>query len=272
MQQSWQNKVVLITGGSAGLGRAIAAEFAAAGANVAIVGRDVPKLNQTAAELGGAEQRVVAVPGDITRDEDVQRIVEQTLARFGHIDVLVNCAGRSARGKLLEVPLAEFRDLWELNFLATVRMTQACAAELTKSHGQVVNIGSLSSKVATRFLGAYAASKFPVAAFSQQLRLEWANDGVNVLLVCPGPIARDDAGARYAAQSQNLPESARKPGGGVKLKGIRPELLAKRIRVACERREVELVLPWKARVLFALGQLWPKLGDWLLTKFTSSKT
>ncbi len=265
MTLDWKHKIVLITGGSAGLGRALAAEFAGAGATVVIVGRDVSRLQQSAQHLG---ENVTAISADITRDEDATRLKEETLSRFGQVDVLINCAGKSGRGKLLEVPLAEYRDLWELNFLATVRMTQAFAAEVIKTRGHIVNIGSLAAKAAPRYIGAYAASKFPVAAFSQQLRLELADDGVHVLLVCPGPIARDDAGERYTAHTDSLPESARKPGGGVKLKGIRPEVLASQIRIACERRDVELVIPWKARLLFAIGQLWPAWGDWLLKKNT----
>ncbi|HTN77754.1 MAG TPA: SDR family NAD(P)-dependent oxidoreductase [Pirellulaceae bacterium] len=266
---SWHDKVVLITGGSAGLGQAIASAFAQQGAKVALVARDVAKLELAAQNIRQQGGTATPIAADIQRDEDAQSAVERTIATYGRLDVLVNCAGRSARGKLLETPLDEFRSLWELNFLATVRMTQVAAPHLLASRGHVVNIASLAAKSASRFLGGYATSKFPVAAFSQQLRLELADEGVHVLLVCPGPIAREQNEDRYAAQSANLPEAARRPGGGVKLKGIPPEKLAARIVRACERREVELIMPGKARYLFAIAQLWPSLGDYLLLKFTS---
>jgi short-subunit dehydrogenase len=109
-----------------------------------------------------------------------------------------------------------------------------------------------------------------VAAFSQQLRLELSEQGLHVLLVCPGPIRRDDAGIRYEQATGDVPESARRPGGGVKLKGIDPHWLARRILLACERRSPELVVPASARLLFAIAQLWPRLGDWAVRKMTGT--
>ena len=96
------------------------------------------------------------------------------------------------------------------------------------------------------------------------------------MLVCPGPIAREDAGARYASapsaagadRNEGLPDSARKPGAGAKVKALRPERVAAQILRACERRDVELILPGKARLLFALQAFSPRLGDWLLGKLT----
>jgi short-subunit dehydrogenase len=263
----WNQKVVLVTGGSAGLGRAIAAEFAQRGAQVVIAGRDADKLQAAAKSLSG-QGAVSSIPADVTRDDDVARLIEQTLARQGRLDVVVNNAGRSARGALADTPLAEYRELWELNFLALVRVTQQALPALRATQGHLVNIGSLASKSAARYMGAYATSKFPVAAFSQQLRMELADDGVHVLLVCPGPIARADAGARYAEQAAGLPDAAQKPGGGVKLSSLRAEYVAQRIVRACERRQPELVIPWKARLLFAISQLSPAWGDWLLRKMT----
>jgi short-subunit dehydrogenase len=261
----WSQKVVLITGGSAGLGLALARRWQAAGAQVVIVGRDEAKLSTAATQLTSGLP-VTAIAADITRDDDVRRLIDDTLQRHGRLDALVNNAGRSSRGKLLETPLADFRAQWELNFLALVRCTQAAAPHLLQSQGHIVNIGSLAAKSASRFIGPYATTKFPVAAFSQQLRLELAETGVHVLLVCPGPIQRDDTTPRY--QAEGLPESAKKPGGGVKLKGIPPDVLAERVLRACERRQAELVIPWKARLLFAIGQLSPAWGDWIVRKMT----
>lgn len=91
-----------------------------------------------------------------------------------------------------------------------------------------------------------------------------------MLLVCPGPIAREDSGSRYDKQSSDLPKSAKQPGAGVKLKGIPPALLAAKILRACQRRQPELVVPAKAKLLFAISQLSPAMGDWLLKRMTSS--
>ena len=132
----------------------------------------------------------------------------------------------------------------------------------------MVLIGSLASKTAAPYLGAYPASKFPLAALAQQLRLERGAEGLHTLLVCPGPIARDDAGRRYDAQAGSIPASARRPGGGAKVKAIDPAELASRILRGCEQKREEIVAPRKARLLFALAQLSPALGDRLLREKT----
>jgi short-subunit dehydrogenase len=201
-------------------------------------------------------------------DDDVQRIVDEAAGRHGRLDVLVNGAGQSTRGTALETTPADFQQLWELNFLATVRCTRAAAPHLLKSRGHLVNIASLAAKTAPRYLGSYPASKFPVAAYSQQLRLELRDAGLHVLLVCPGPIARDPAIPRYEHRTKGLPESASQPGGGARLRTIDSQWLANRVLIACEKRRPELVVPGRARFLFALSQLAPRLGDWLLIKKT----
>jgi short-subunit dehydrogenase len=158
--------------------------------------------------------------------------------------------------------------LLELNFLAAVRCTQQALPHLLPSRGHLVFIGSLASKVASSYLGAYPASKFPLGAYAQQLRMELGANGLHTLLVCPGPIRRDDQGVRYDSQTEGLPESARRPGGGVRLKGIDPRQLAQRIAKACERRQAELVMPSSARWLAAISQLWPTLGDRIIRRMT----
>lgn len=265
----WQNKVVLVTGGATGLGRAIAEAFAAAGAQVVIASRDAEKLTAAANKMSRGGQDVVAIPADVTRQTDVDRLFDQVIAQCGRLDVLVNNAGKSSRGRAIETTPEQFLELLDLNFLSVVRCTRAAAPHLLASHGHIVNIGSLAAKTASKFLGAYPASKFPVAAYSQQLRYELGPDGVHVLLVCPGPIAREDAGQRYNEQSKNLPAEARRPGGGAKIKGLDPHQLAAQIIRACERRQPELVVPGITRLLFAISQLWPALGDRILKRYTS---
>lgn len=263
---AWQNKTVLVTGGSTGLGKAIAEAFAQCGARVAITARRPEPLALAEEELRQAGGEVLAIQADVTQQSDVDRMVRQTVERFGGLDVLVNNAGRSSRGGVLETPPEEFRELMELNLIATVRCTRAAAPYLLAAGGHVVNISSLGGKSAARFLGAYNASKFALTAYTQQLRLELSR--LHVLLVCPGPLARSEVRTYGAEQMANLPESARQPGGGVKTRLIEPEWLARRIVQACERRELELVVPAKARILFAIMQLFPGVGDYLIKKMT----
>ncbi len=212
------------------------------------------------------------MPADITQQADIEQLVAKIEDEWGGVDILCQSAGVSMRGTALGTSIDKYRRLWELNFLASVRCVQAFATPLSASQGHAVLIGSLASKVAPQYLGAYPASKFPLAAFAQQLRIENGADGFHTLLVCPGPIARDDQAKnarRYAEQARELPQEAHRPGGGAKTRAINPDVLAARILKACEARKAELIVPESARLLFAISQLLPSLGDWLLRRMTS---
>jgi short-subunit dehydrogenase len=264
----WRDKVAVVTGGSSGLGRAIARELGRRGAKVAIAARTADKLEAAAVELRQTGGEVLAVAADVRRQEDVDRLFAQTIDRFGRLDALFNNAGASARGAAIDTTAEEFAELMELNLIALVRCTRAAMPHLLASKGHLVNIGSLAGKTAARYMGAYSATKHAVSAYSQQLRLELGEKGLHVLLVSPGPIARDEPRIYSEAKTAGLPASARKPGAGVKVNLIQADWLAARILRACERRRPELVVPGRARVVFAISQLWPGLGDWIVRKFT----
>lgn len=258
----------MVTGGSSGLGRIIAEAFGAAGAKVVIAALEADAVEQAADEMAAGGCEVLGVHANITRQEDVNRMIGQTLDRFGRLDVLVNNAGRSMRGKVLDTTPEQFKELMELNLIALVRCTRAAVPHLLAQRGHVVNIGSLAAKSSARWVGAYPATKHAVAAYSQQLRLELGGEGLHTLLVCPGPIAREDPRLYPLEGLEGIPDHARAPGAGVKVKGIPPQKLASAILRACERRRPEIVMPGKARLLFAISQLFPRLGDWFVLRNT----
>jgi uncharacterized protein len=268
MMSYWQDKTCLVTGASAGLGLAVSKALASRGANVVMNARTAATLSNAMNSLKQAGGKAVAIPGNVTSHGDVDKLAREVRSEFGGLDLLCNCAGQSTRGAILDTTPEDFQKLWEVNFLATVGMTRAFAPMLLERRGHLVNIGSLASKVAPRYYGGYPASKFAVAAYSQQLRLEIGPQGLHVLLVCPGPIARKEESPRYAVNSPGVPESAQQPGGGAKLSRIDPDRLAERILSSCEKRQAELIVPGKVRLLLALGALSPKWGDWLLKKST----
>ena len=265
----WHDKVVVVTGGSAGLGLVLSQSFAAAGCQVIVAARGEAQGQQAVQTIGPERARFVAT--DVTDSASVNQLVEQVIQREGRIDAWVNNAGRSSRGLALETSVEEFEQLPQLNFLALARCSQAAIPHLIESRGHLVNIGSLSSKTASPYMGGYATSKYPVAAYSQQLRLEHSPRSLHVLLVAPGPIRRQDSNPRYQDQARDLPASAGKPGGGVKLKGICPQRLSTKILKACQRRQPELVVPGYSRFLFALAQLCPRWGDWIVRKMTGAR-
>lgn len=263
----WTEKVVLVTGGSSGLGLEIATAFAEKGAHVVIAALEKEAVESVTRDFRAQGKDALGFAVNVCVDEDVQRLKNEVLSRFGRLDVLVNAAGRTDRGKTLQCDAEHFAKVMNLNFLALVRVTCAFLPALLESKGRVVNIGSLASKSASRWTGGYPASKHAVAAYSQQLRLEHRGN-LNVLLVCPGPIQRDMERLYPLEGLEDLPESARRPGAGVKVSRISPQKLTAAILRASEKGKAELVMPAKARILFTISQLFPALGDWLVLKNT----
>jgi NAD(P)-dependent dehydrogenase (short-subunit alcohol dehydrogenase family) len=259
----WKDKVAVVTGGSSGLGRAIAAELARRQARVVISGRTAQTLDEAARHIDPTGERVTGIAADVTRADQVEALVARAVSLHGRLDLMINNAGRSARGGVLETTPEDFQELWELNFIGVVNGTRAAMPHLAASGGHLVNIGSLASKTAARYLGAYTATKHAVAGYTHQLRLELASLGVHVLLVCPGPLARVGEEDRWVGKIAGLPPSAAQPGGGVRLTPIDPKWLAEKILRYCEKRRLELVVPWRSKLLFALAELWPAAADWI---------
>lgn len=267
MGKQWNKKHALITGSTAGLGRHFAHCCTNHGMDVTLVARDSIRLQAEAERLATLAPgcQINPLVADLSEPGGATEVVKQANASKP-IDLICHCAGRSSRGRIVDATREDFDSLLKINFLAAAELASAAAEGLADRKGHLVLIGSLATYTAPPMLGAYAASKHPLAALAQQLRLEMGPDGLHTLLVCPGPIARDDAGNRYDKQTKNLPDSAKLPGGGAKLKAIDPNWLSERILSACEKRQTELVVPSKARLLFVLSRLSPSLGDWLLSR------
>jgi NAD(P)-dependent dehydrogenase (short-subunit alcohol dehydrogenase family) len=269
MQQNyWNGKIAIVTGASAGLGLSICQALAAGGARVVMAARNAATLEAAAGSLPANRSDVLTVSTDVTNQESVDALVKTTIDQFGRIDAVFNNAGKSMRRAVLETTPDDFREQFELNVIAAVRMTRATAAQLIAARGHLVNIASLAGKAPARYMGAYGPSKAALVAYTQQLRLELGDQGLHVLLVCPGPIARATPRERTPEELAGLPPSAAKPGGGVKTSAIPPERLAQLILTACQRRRSEIVIPAAARAVLAAMQASPALGDFLIRKLS----
>lgn len=263
--------VALVTGGSAGLGIAIAETFLARDYRVVIVGRDRQRLNAAMEKLGAKDDSILSHACDLTSRDDVQRLFEAVAQRWQRLDVLVNCVGTSDRGLIENLNPDRLNTLWRQNVVTALLCSQAALPMLDSTSGTIVNIGSLASKVGARYIGGYATVKHALAGLTQQMRLELKPRGIHVALVSPGPIARTDAGERYQDQvDSSLPDHAAKPGGGARLKGLPPQRVAAAVMKCVDRGAVDIVMPGHLRMLIAIGHAFPRLGDWLLLKFTSS--
>lgn len=271
----------VVTGSSAGLGLAVAAELLAHGYCVALVGRDSVKLHDallrlqsTAAGRSLTADETFAVAADLSEPHEVERLAEKVREHWGRLDVLVNVVGLSDRGLLENLQPARLTELMTANVTTALLCCQSFRRLLESSGGVIVNIGSLAAKVGPRYLGAYPAAKHALAGLTQQLRLEWKPLGIHVALVSPGPIRRDDDGSRYNEHLEgesDLPETAARPGGGTTVKGTDPQKVARAVLKVIQRRSPDVMLPGHLRPLVAIGHLWPRLGDWLLLYFTRTK-
>ena len=201
MSKSYKNKLCIITGGSSGIGLAIAEQLAAEGARLLLVARDPATLEGAAAHLrtlGAAE--VATISADVAKDEDIARLPAAVAALGGATDLVVNSAGIVSAGLLHEVPMEEWRRLHEVNVLGVVRVLDAVLpamlsrASRGEGGGQIVNIASAAGLVGFSGLGAYAATKAAVVGFSESLRNELAGAGIGVTTVCPGFVKTPIAG------------------------------------------------------------------------------
>ncbi|MCH2181961.1 MAG: SDR family NAD(P)-dependent oxidoreductase [Mariniblastus sp.] len=267
MSSRWNEKTIVITGGSRGLGLAIAKAFASSSAKVVLIGRNQEDLARAQQEVSGISKAggVETCSFDITDEPAFESHFSQLVERLDGIDVWINCAGKSIRCDLADSKIEDYRELMEINFFAAARCSLAVLPHLKQSGGHLVNIGSLASKTAWPYVAPYSTSKHALAALTGQLRLEGPSE-VHYLHVCTGPIARDDGEDRYRDQSADLGEKARQAGAGAPVRKIDPHDLAERIVRACEQRSPELVLPGRSKFLFALSQLSPRWGDRLLRR------
>ena len=277
-------RVALITGGSAGLGLEIATTFLINGYRVAIVGRNQDRLDQARQTLFHANKNpgaglknnsaddLLALCGDLSEPSVAQTIIEDIVRQWGRLDVVINNVGLSDRGSTEELTTTRFAEIIAANTIPMLLTSQAALPHLEKTQGAILNIGSLAGKVGARYLGAYPAAKHALAGLTQQMRLEWKPRGVHVALLSPGPIRRADAGERYEAQvaaDGSLPQQAKLPGGGTRVKGLPPTKVAQKALWMVQKRSPDVLMPWHMRPLVGIGNLWPRLGDWLLLKFTS---
>jgi short-subunit dehydrogenase len=253
-----RGRTVLITGGSRGLGLALAREMAAQGARLIICGRDPASLERAAASLANSGAEVLAISADVTDSGSVAEMVEAVRQRYGSVDVLVNNAGVIEVGPAQAMSLADYEEAMATNFWGMLYPTLALLPEMrARKSGRIVNITSIGGKLGIPHLLPYSASKFAAVGFSQGLRAELAGDGIKVVTVCPG-LMRTGSPRNAIFRGQHRSEYAwfsisdALPG-----LSISAESAARRIVAACRRGDAEVLFPIPARLVSVVNAVAP---------------
>jgi dehydrogenase/reductase SDR family member 7B len=181
-----KDKVVIITGGSSGIGKALAFEFGSKGSKILITGRGEDELRKAEAELRSKGITVSSFRADVSIEEDNQRMAEEAIRCYGRIDVLINNAGISMRALFEEVDLDVVKRVMDINFYGVLYATKYCLAEIKRNKGSIVGISSIAGFRGLPGRTGYCASKFALNGFLEVLRTELLKSGVHVLTACPG--------------------------------------------------------------------------------------
>jgi NAD(P)-dependent dehydrogenase (short-subunit alcohol dehydrogenase family) len=180
-------RVAVVIGGTSGIGWALGAGLAEAGADVVASSRRIEQVEQAAIEVERLGRRSLRVTSDVTDRGSLERLLEAVVSSFGRVDILVNCAGRTKRGATLDFSETDWSDILETNLTGTLRSCQVFGRHmLAQGYGRIVNVASLSSFVALYEVAAYSASKAAVASLTKSLAIEWGPKGVCVNAIAPG--------------------------------------------------------------------------------------
>lgn len=259
MSQFFYNKVVLITGGSSGIGKALAKELLSMHTKVCICGRDEKKLNAIQVELNNPYLSIYKA--DISIENDCKNFIDFAIANYGSIDILINNAGISMRALFSEVDIEVLKKSMDINFWGTVYCTKYALPYILKTQGTIVGISSIAGYTGLPCRTGYSASKFAMQGFLESLRIELLYKKVNVMWVSPGFVAsniRNTALNATGSQQKETPLNEKKL--------MSAETCAHKILLAIEKKKRTLIMSLQGKLTIWVNRLFPHLADKLVYK------
>ena len=251
-----KDKVVIITGGSSGIGKALAFEFGINGSKILITGRNEEELVRTVEALREKGVTVEFLRADVTLPDDNKRMAEEAIKLFGRIDILINNAGVSMRAIFEQVDPAVIRKVMDINFFGVVYATKFCLPEILKNKGSIVGMSSIAGFRGLPARTGYSASKFALNGFLESLRTELIHTGVHVMTACPGFTASNIRMRSMIHDGSAQGESPRREE-----RMMTAEECAAHIYRATVRRKRTLVLTFQGKLVVFLNKWLPSLTD-----------
>ena len=266
IKEKLYDKVVIVTGASSGIGKAIAYEYAKNGAKVVLAARNADKLLKLKIDIEYKGGIAVFVPTDVSKKSDCENLINQTVSRFGKIDILVNNAGISMRAAFSELKLEVIEKVMSINFFGTVYCSKYAMPYLLKQKGSIIGVSSISGLTPLPGRTGYVASKYAMDGFLNTLRIEYFKKGLHVLTVHPGftasnirNTALNDKGLAQKETPRN--ESRMMPA----------EKVAKIIVRATIKRKRNLVLTMQGKMAVWVYKNFPRLADKLIYREMSKE-
>lgn len=259
MMQKLKDKVILITGASSGIGEALACEALQQGMHVVLAARNLEAMQQISESRNWDARKFLLVKTDVSVEQDCQRLVDAAVNRFGGIDILVNNAGISMRALFEELDLQVMRRLMDVNFWGTVYCTKYALPWLLKRKGSVVGVSSIAGYKGLPARTGYSASKFAMHGFLETLRIENRDNGLHVLIACPGFTASNIRKTALAADGSAQGESPRNEAAMMTANEVALHLLN-----AISGRKRTLVLTTTGKLTVWLNKFFPAWVDRLV--------
>ncbi|MCI4670193.1 MAG: SDR family oxidoreductase [Bacteroidia bacterium] len=261
MKKEFQDKVVLITGSSMGIGKAMASHFAMRGAKVAINARNAEKLGRTAKELRQEGFEILEVPADVSVWEQVEGMITSVVTHFGQLDILINNAGIATRGSVENVSPEVFQKMVNVNILGSVFPSKAAMPYISKQSGSIIFVSSIAAFYGLPYNGIYSSTKKALTAFSESLRLETKEKGIHV-------------GIAYVSFTENDPQKIILDSDGNRIylenrKGIKkqsPETVSSIISNMVLMRRNSVSLSFMGKALNFIHRIFPGIIKMIYTR------
>ena len=251
-------KVVIVTGASSGIGKALAVKYASEGWNVVVAARRLDRLEALEKQFG--KDAILPVKTDVTQESDCKNLIEQTVKRFGRINVLINNAGISMRASFEDVELDVLHRLMDVNYWGTVYCTKYALPHLLENRGSLVGVISTGGYIGLPGRTGYSASKFAIRGFLDTIRVEYLRSGLHVLVTAPGFTASE---IRKTALKANGAQQGETPRNESKM--MSAEKCASIIYWAIKRRKRKMIISfWDGKVVVLVAKLWAWFVDQVL--------